>query len=90
MTDHETLALADPSSLPDHKKFLISRYTWLIQDPEKIQQEVMYHTVAKSTWLATTTRPARESLAELQKISFLLMLRRRGAICCSAVKSSPT
>ena len=62
MTRHATLALTGPPSLPDHKKFLISLCIWLMQELEKIQQEVIYHIVAKRTWLATTTRPTKESL----------------------------
>ena len=49
MTDQATLARAGLPSLPDQRKFLISRWTWLMQELEKIQQEVIYHIVANST-----------------------------------------
>ena len=48
-TDQTTLARAGLPSLPDQRKFLISYWTWLMQELEKIQQEVIYHIVAKST-----------------------------------------
>lgn len=49
MTNQAALALTGLPSPPHHKNFLISLRTLMIQEIKNMQQEVMYHIVAKST-----------------------------------------
>ena len=62
MTSQANLALGWLSTSLNQRKFLISLNTWPMHDFEKIQHELVYHMVERSTWLEITTLPAKDNL----------------------------